>query len=188
MILKNYYKLASMPIIGNISTSCKIVKIDGSVTSAYRTGFASAAGSYVPTCTRNLYDAQGFDGLNKSIATSYEFNTCVVGNGTVEATINDYCLSGDIITNIASTVKTSCQADEEGLSKTAIWTITNNNSEAITIGEIACVGGYKSSTSSNIQSPSPMLIERTVLENPVTIPAGGVGQVTYTIRMNYPTV
>ena len=31
-------------------------------------------------------------------------------------------------------------------------------------------------------------VERTVLETPVTIPAGGVGQVTYTIRMNYPTV
>lgn len=29
-------------------------------------------------------------------------------------------------------------------------------------------------------------INRTVFDTPVTIAAGGVGQVTYTIRMNYP--
>lgn len=58
-------------------------------------------------------------------------------------------------------------------------TITNNNETDITIGEVGIV--YQTGSSYSV------LFERTVLESPITIPAGGVGQVTYTIRMNYPT-
>ena len=46
---------------------------------------------------------------------------------------------------------------------------------------------YTAYTGNSIYTTYPYLIERTVLESPITIPAnGGVGQVTYKIRMDYP--
>ena len=109
------------------------------------------------------------------------------GSGTTPPTIDDYRLEGEIAMNCTcSYVKTSSFA-EDGTSCTheATYTITNNNDEPVTIGEIgifvcAC---WRVNYSSYISYP--YLYERTVLESPITIPAGGVGQVTYSITENY---
>ena len=73
--------------------------------------------------------------------------------------------------------------DESGLTITALYTITNTGSSAFTIGEL----GLIAATYTNVSTNSKCLVERTVLDTPVTIPAGGIGQVEYTITFNYPT-
>ena len=106
------------------------------------------------------------------------------GTGDTPASLDDYKLAGDVIQNIAVSIHRTYLYSEAQPSLKALYTITNNNEAAITIKEVALnmQFNYTSSGSSN-----GCVIDRTVLDTPVTIPAGGVGQVEYTITLNLPT-
>lgn len=110
---------------------------------------------------------------------SYSYYGVVFGNGTTQPTIDDYQLAGDHFQTYDATVVVTQNGTEDYEEVVAIYTITNTGTTEFTISEIgltACGGSNNQGT----------LIERTLLDTPVTIPAGGIGQVTYTIRMNYP--
>lgn len=108
----------------------------------------------------------------------------IIGTGTTPPTLDDYDLSGMLITDYTYSVSVSREFDENGATMTALYTITNTGTQAFTIGEIGLMAdldynGYSKS--------SKALLEHTVLDTPLTIAPGGVGQLTYTIRFNYPT-
>jgi hypothetical protein len=116
-------------------------------------------------------------------------NNVVFGAGNAVPTIDDYTIN-DFISGLTVTVQRTWIADDNGGSVTAVYTITNPKSEDVTISEIGLFS--KTSTratadTNGLNVYTPVLCDRTVLDTPVTIPAGGIGQVTYTIRMNYPT-
>lgn len=125
------------------------------------------------------------DYVSSPILTSISFTGyggIVIGKGTTPATLDDYCLEWLITSGM--TASNSRGIDENGNPYTLI-TLTNITDKAITVGEIGVVGyGYYQAGSS---SPKHILLDRTVLESPITIEPGGVGQITYTIRFNYPT-
>lgn len=106
----------------------------------------------------------------------------VFGNGSVAPTKDDYFLSGELLTTISATFTQNVTFDENGYEISTVYNITNTGSNPITVGEVGLFAN--TNIASNVSSY--FLVERTVLDNPVTIPAGGVGQVTYTIRFNYP--
>lgn len=108
-----------------------------------------------------------------------------LGDGTTPPTKNDYSLSGNVITTIKTTITKTSDVYDDGVASSAVYTVTNTGSEAITISEICLFGRCNYNTGTSVMSP--FLLDRTLLDSPITIPAGGVGQVTYTIRMNYPT-
>lgn len=58
----------------------------------------------------------------------------------------------------------------------------NTSSADVTIREIGYYACYDGNTKN-----SRVLLDRTLLDTPVTIPAGSIGQVVYTITFNYPT-
>lgn len=128
------------------------------------------------------YSMQGniafVDILNDGIQTTATSGVHI-GTGTTLPTVDDYCLSGDRITTFTNSNAITTEANDNAFVITTLYTITNTADTAITIGEIG-VFGY---TGNN----NAVLLEHTVLESPITIEAGGVGQVTYTIRFNYPT-
>ena len=135
-----------------------------------------------------LSKISGATGWHKYMGTVYTSlngaSPCVCfGDGTTSPTEDDYNLSGNIITTISTTVTRSRTNDEDGVIQSAVYTITNTGSESITISEIGMFG-YWYTNSSNYTT---YLLERTLLDTPVTIEPGGVGQVTYNIRMNLPT-
>ena len=111
----------------------------------------------------------------------------ILGNGNTPPTLQDYKLSGNLITSYEYSSSVSSLQVEEGIEITATYTITNTGSENMTISEIGMIAPVCSGSTTAADGSYVNLVERTVLETPVTIPAGGVGQVTYTIRMNYPT-
>ena len=121
----------------------------------------------------------------KYLVKSMNSNGAHIGTGTTPPTIDDYCFSGDIIKDFTYSCSLTRNYDENGSSITALYTITNTGGTAFTIGEIGLIANLGNDNSSNITYFA--LLERTVLETPVTIEPGGVGQVTYTIRINYPT-
>lgn len=101
-----------------------------------------------------------------------------IGSGTTPATIDDYKLEAPIaLSGGSSTVV--CSTDESG-NPVRIYTITNGSSDSISINEIGwtCTSYFRNNTSSQT-----CLFDRTVLPQTVTIPAGGVGQIKYTITL-----
>lgn len=133
--------------------------------------------------TKNENSA-GVPSLHK-VQTSYgTYGGVVFGTGTTPPTKDDYCLSGTLLTNFAYSAGVTATPDATGVTIKAIYTITNTGSSDMTIGEIGLMCNmYDASNQVDFRKG---FIERTVLDAPVTIPAGGIGQVTYTIRINYP--
>lgn len=111
----------------------------------------------------------------------------VIGTGTTPPTADDYALSGDIISTFSASASVERFNDENGAGVTATYMITNTGTSDFTIGEIGLIANISHSTYSSSTNTLKALLERTVLDAPVTIPAGGIGQVVYTIRVNYPT-
>ena len=102
------------------------------------------------------------------------------GIGTTPAAVSDYCLEsilGDtqISVTVPSAVSFSRGNTYEEYSVT--FGVTNKTADAITISEVGLIAAP--------QTAYPVLVDRTVLDAPVTIPAGQSKQITYTIRFNY---
>ena len=116
-------------------------------------------------------------------------NGVVLGDGDTPPTFEDYTLAGNLISNFTFTASTSVlKTDDSGATIRALYTITNNNSEEITIKEICLiVNATQYSSGSGLYAKNKIVLDRTVLDTPVTIPAGGIGQVEYTITLNLPT-
>lgn len=113
--------------------------------------------------------------LNNVMTSNGAFNGgTVFGDGTDEVTFDDLTMSGNIITGITATCTATATHDDDGVTIEASYTITNNNSNDITISEIGRITYL-------------MLIERTLLDTPVTIPGGAIGQVKYRTRFDFPT-
>lgn len=118
------------------------------------------------------------------VAQSYEtYGGVIFGDGTVAATVDDTRLSGNLISGFTySKVLTKTISDTK-VELSVLYTITNTGSAAFTISE---VGLISASGTSGKSEDYKVLWERTLLDNPVTIEPGGVGQVTYTLTMNLP--
>lgn len=117
------------------------------------------------------------------------------GNGTTEPTADDLTLSGDFIHGLVANsnviITSEMNVDDTGCTYTTLYTITNSTDADITISEMGIFSNFYGSTGSYSTIKTqviPYMIERTLLETPVTIPVNGVGQVTYTFRIDSPIV
>ena len=144
--------------------------------------FKSVKGAETVIATNNALNIYSINEMCKTLRTEYVSGSgaggVYFGTGDTPPTLDDYKLSGDVISGISASVDIVCtdgNIDSEYAEIKIVYTVTNSNGEEITIKEVA------------LATSSAIMIDRTVLDTPVTIPAGGIGQVTYTIRMNYPT-
>ena len=176
MFTKNWYK-ALAAVATKTSGKDTYISVDGISTNSI------AESEY--------YIQYGRDAEVRQCPSIYRLRTAYTGNGGVilgtgntPPTIDDCKLSGDLVTGYIYSVTVTHNIDEYGVTSTALYTITNTSSKTITIGEIGLMA-VLSSGGANAQSQA--LVERTVLEAPLTIEPEGVGQLTYTIRFNYPT-
>ena len=183
MFTANWYKALTAACISNNAfkyTGYKGTPISHGTSSNYRA---------IPLLTPDFGSSESYaprlDVVQQGISGDYGCGV-IFGNGTTPPTLADYCLSGNIISGITATVgSTDVAAIENGVTLTTVYTIINNNSTAITIGEIGLVGKPYTNTTSTDEAYKALL-ERTVLETPVTIEPGTVGRVTYTITIQYP--
>lgn len=126
--------------------------------------FFGTAGNYYPHIAKFRKDSSYGAGV-------------VFGTGTTPPTISDRTWAGTNITTFTASVSVSSGEENGKAYIEALYTITNTGSEAFTIGEICTFANCSASTNTNYSA----LMDRTVLENPVAIPVGGIGQVTYRI-------
>ena len=163
MFLRNYYSILGTAFFGKKMT---IKGLSGGEKTLYY--------SDVNHCSPLL----GFFQNSVSIA---ETNTSGVmfGTNSTPPTFEDYTIDNSGV-SVAGTIAKTVNINDNG-SVTAVLncTLTNTGDAEITISE----AGLKVA----LTNTGSVLFDRTVLDTPVTIPAGGVGQVEYTITFNLPT-
>lgn len=155
------------------------VGISGKYISLTNTSGGTGCAVYNSTSVSNMiYDAFNNGGKASYTGGSNKTPYIVFGTGNEPPTLSDIKLSGSVVSGITVTHTFSGTRADDGTNEiTGIFTIANGNTTDITIGEVGVV---------YYDGKAAVLYERTVLDNPVTIAAGGVGQVTYTIRMSLP--
>lgn len=191
MFLRNYYNAL-------VDYAC-----NGNTTSSNLNVYKSAAceSEYTPTsatlpcgATYGIKKLMAmFPTATKASATGTAASTThttgvIFGTGTVEPTVDDYMMSGEHFVDYTASYTLTEEADDLGITYTCAYTLTSTASEDVTISEI----GLSTTTSAKKGTASyyhfGLMVERTLLENPITIAPGGVGQITYTLRINYPTM
>ena len=176
MFTKNYYNTIMAMMTGEESMKVKDMKgnmcnTSGNSANGYTIKFYKSSGAtndmpYIGNLRKNTSD------YNQGI---------IIGTGNSQATIDDYCMSGNIINTFNYSVAIDYVKNDNEMVITAIYTITNTGSESFTIGEIGMYSINKLSSNNT----NRILFERTALDSPITIEAGGVGQLTYTITVPY---
>lgn len=178
MFTKNWYKLMALNVF-NTTTSFK--KPDGSDKS--HSGASNhalmAIGGSATSYNGNGYYAPQMCRVLKSLTSG--LGGVVFGTGNTPPTIEDYTLSGSIITTFSASVAVTKSVDDDGGSITGIYTLVNTASDEITVSEVALLAPYYPGDGYMV------MVERTVLDSPLVIPANGVGQITYTVKLVYPT-
>ena len=105
------------------------------------------------------------------------------GAGTTPATISDYViesiLGGNQISVSAPSAVSFSRGDTFDMYSVSLG-VTNKTAEAITISEVGLIVGVTSGSSSYT-----VLVDRTLLDVPFTIPAHETKHIAYTIRSNY---
>ena len=177
MFTTNWYKMLFSQMVGK---GASYSAVDGGTQTV---GYGSAT-HYIPLIGTN--DAGYFPSMQK-LRTSYATHGGVVlGTGTTPPSKDDYCLSGTVISGFTHSTNFTTSVDGAGATLTAVYTITNTTDSPFTIGELGLICNIKSVSSSGATSASnKALLEHTVLDSPLTIQGGGVGVLTYTIRLNF---
>lgn len=188
MFTKNYNEfLQNANGLAPAFSASTVICLDGSLPSDLKTYEGGREVRYYSPFNRMHIFASGETINAKTGATE----GVAFGDGTVPPTADDITFSGNAIEGLSSsniTYTSNVVRGEGYVEKTLVYTITNTTEAAISIGEIGYFN-YVSSTQSDYPYKSDKrsyMLERTLLETPITIEAGGVGQVTYTLRMNDP--
>lgn len=165
MLLNNFRRV----LVNTISTSLRLSRIEGMTGEIRITGGTvyepanqnypqiSGLGSNCNICTNNeRYDSTSISTSNVSLSGCEIY----LGTGNVTPTIDDYKLSGELVTGLTSQEQ-STTANNNSITFSAI--ATNNTESPVTIKEIG-LGGYTATC--------VILLTRDVLPTPVTLNTG----------------
>ena len=143
----------------------------------------------------------GFPGSSSIVSNAFPFTSYAdvgyssgargiwLGTGTTTPTEDDYNMQNQITSGIScSTSKSNgVDANNNAFSKFII-TVTNTSGSSITISEAAYVQGIPAaSTPSGSVSWEAIMLDHTLLDSPVTIAAGDVAVIEYTLKCALPT-
>lgn len=170
MITNNWYKYAKSIISSGY-------KIDGlQVTDQKGSAYDILSASAAKNCmfSRIGYPVQGTDKYG-----------VVFGNGTTEPSPEDYRLSGTTLTSPSILASGRGSVSSNGTQTTwkGRFTLTNASSTQYAISEIAYITDsyYVSATNANIYA----ITDHSLVEPPLVLGPGEVGQIEYTITITY---
>lgn len=163
-VLKNGFSF------GNLSTATPRIKFtDGSLYSYTSSGVASHAilprsinATTIALLPRKFYNKSD----NNNWSSVYPY--MVLGTGDTPPTVEDYKLSGELITDLTFQGQPTLD-DNNSLTYSIL--VTNANEQPITIKEV-CLAIGTASTSSSSSSVAAALLTRDVLATPVTLNTG----------------
>lgn len=149
-------------------------------------GYNEKIGSLMTLFPKKTKSEFSGSGLTGSDARS-KFIGVIFGTGNTEPTIDDYQMAGEHFVDY--TESHTYESTLDGTTKTIScrYTLTNTSTESVTIGEVG-LSVYASRKPASNNYYTGFLIERTALDSPITIPAGGVGIITYTLKFDLPNI
>ena len=134
-----------------------------------------------PKKTKSVFSGSGTTGNSNS------YVGVIFGTGNTEPTIDDYQMAGEHFVDYTESHTFEKTFDGTTRIISCRYTLTNTSAESVTIGEVGLSGyAYRKVGSNNHYTG--FLIERTALASPITIPAGGVGVITYTLKFDLPNI
>ena len=179
MFTVNYYKLLRQAAYGRGFSGIYAIDYNGNSRQLF--GNQNSQQYLFPQTSSYTY-------MQGSISSSVNSSAPVMfGSGTTPPTVNDYKIEKLISTGLTINNTESVRSvTDEGVIFTNIYTLTNTSSIDITISEVAwyAYSYYSASASNNTH----FLLDRTLLDSPVTIPAGEMAQVTYTLNWKLPAI
>ena len=176
MLLNNFRRV----LVNTISNGLRTSQIEGMTREVKTTGGTvyNPLNKTYPQMHGSVYECNictsSTDYDSTSVPTSNtNFNGCKIylGTGNVTPTIDDYKLSGELVTGLTSQSQ-SATANNNSITFSAI--ATNNTESPVTIKEIG-LGGYMNGTGCVI------LLTRDVLATPVTLNTGDSKRFSITI-------
>lgn len=181
MFTNNFKKLMFSFLFGNKSTSSDTNDAPSEFTSLptlrslnnYSCTISSRSGyTYLQSmwcCARN---ALGTINRTGTMGNGY----LMLGTGTTAPTEDDYRLESPITTNLSCD---SVSVSRTSLTKTYTATFTNSGSSDITVTEVGFIVYILYNYTNTDERSDHFLMDRTVLDTPITIPAGESRTVTY---------
>ena len=168
MFLRNYYnQLFSLFSEQTIANGLK--QLDGTVVNSACPSSSDTANGII----------QAIRGLN-GVANDYTARKLVLGSGNTPASVDDYKLESIITTSLSGSVSKS--VDDNG-NLVIVISVTNTSSAPIIVGEIGIPANcHNESTARDL-----CLVERTVLDEPITLGAGESCFISYKVNFA-PTV
>lgn len=172
----------------NVTGATKLVDAAGTQQNAFRMYFAcTGIGGWMKKARcKEIVGYESSSTLNKDTYPGVYF-----GTGSTPANKSDYKLESPITSGLAITNPSALAWTEDGNGKytvSADFVIRNTTEAEINIYEIGlfspCSSNYNYTAPNNSMSVYYALMERTVLTEPITIPAGGTKMVTYKITFN----
>ena len=182
MLLNNFRRVLVNTISSNLGLS-QTMGMTGEIKSTGGTLYKPASQTYmdypqISGLSSNCNICTGAGNYDStSIPTgNFNFTGCEIylGTGNVTPTIDDYKLSGELVTGLTSQEK-STTANNNSITFSAI--ATNNTESPVTIKEIGLGGYFTGST------PFVVLLTRDVLATPVTLNTGDSKTFSITIDL-----
>lgn len=175
---EDYISKSGGELVNEYASICDLVTADGkknlSVSISAVQFNSSTLDNYFETAVTDLLPSSGIRGF-------------AFGDGTGSPSLGDYTLFGNCVSGYSFSKTKEYRYDGASSSLDVVFTITNNNSEAITISEIGLFNFEQHKIGTSSWKHMLYMIEHSVLESPITIGPGSVGQVAYTLKFNYPT-
>lgn len=171
MITKWYKNLLKWMLQSGVSNGYTLVKTPGGETKYIGGGFTSSS-------------------FPNSVSKTVQINTLKgsgihVGTGQTPATEEDYFIESKIASGLkAGSTTVRGGVDENGNPYVELsFMLSNTTGEDIVVREIGYVqGAALANTIGGSSANSNILLDRTVLSTPVTVPAGGEAVIRYTLK------
>ena len=184
MLTNNYYNYKKVMFLGADNgkymwpAKPEFKSLDGSVVSASIWAQYSQYGDFGRSLPRAKCTT-----LPKNTTSSNDDCGVFFGTGATPATPDDYTLESPITSGLSITNPGNFTFEDDGAGKWTFWAsyvVTNKSGAEINIREIGIVT-LPGSAGSTFH---PVLMERTVLTQPITIPSGGMKMITVTVTQN----
>lgn len=190
MITKNAKRLikyAFCVAVNKTSISTKINTITDTIKNAQGNTYVLGARNMTNTQYMGKFFPFGASCYFQDLITTHSqaYSGIAFGTGTTPATEDDYALEAIISSglNLQTIEQESAQNANGDYIYNLLLSITNTTGSPITINEVAmCCGG---SSQSDSYYPGHYVLDRTVLDTPVVVPANGIAYLKYSIVVDW---
>lgn len=170
MFTKNFKNLMVLNLLNSYGTGFDHY-VDTTTTPIYKTINGGELVDRTNTEKSAVSLASALSDTLKTAAGTDASSWLIIGTGTGTVSENDYCLFNQ---DSNCTCVSAASSTTSNLTKSYTATFQNNSESDVTITETGVVGKIWL-----YNDTFPMLLEHTLLETPVIIPAGGTRTITY---------